>query len=284
MSHFMVMVLLPETIKPIMINNEIENLLAPYSENIEVDEYEHKCHCVGWKAHIDSTKIAEKKFGEIDKLRDDFRDILKEKGIPFDDFDTRDKLWKEFAKIDERSAYIEEIEKDHEMYNKPDKACTECNGTGIYMSTYNPQSKWDWYQVGGRWTGAFDKNYKPEEDERNKEICMLCEGTGYRQDKIAEEIRLTDPNFKCNGCKNGIAIKWPSQWANYDGDIKPVREITDPSAYAIVTPDGKWYERGEMGWFGISNNEKDKLSWEAEIIAILAEHQDCIAVCVDCHI
>jgi hypothetical protein len=28
--------------------------------------------------------------------------------------------------------------------------------TGIYrLSTYNPNSKWDWYSVGGRWTGYF---------------------------------------------------------------------------------------------------------------------------------
>lgn len=25
-----------------------------------------------------------------------------------------------------------------------------------YMSTYNPNSKWDWFQVGGRWAGHLD--------------------------------------------------------------------------------------------------------------------------------
>lgn len=31
------------------------------------------------------------------------------------------------------------------------------NGAGHwgYMTTYNPNSKWDWYSVGGRWTGFF---------------------------------------------------------------------------------------------------------------------------------
>jgi hypothetical protein len=31
-----------------------------------------------------------------------------------------------------------------------DPKCGECKGTGIYKSTYNPNSKWDWYSIGGR--------------------------------------------------------------------------------------------------------------------------------------
>lgn len=29
------------------------------------------------------------------------------------------------------------------------------DGRAYTMSTYNPRSKWDWYQIGGRWTGYF---------------------------------------------------------------------------------------------------------------------------------
>lgn len=29
------------------------------------------------------------------------------------------------------------------------------DGRLFYLSTYNPNSKWDWYQLGGRWTGYF---------------------------------------------------------------------------------------------------------------------------------
>jgi hypothetical protein len=37
----------------------------------------------------------------------------------------------------------------------PDQNCNECQGTGIETSTYNPNSKWDWYQLGGRWAEIF---------------------------------------------------------------------------------------------------------------------------------
>jgi hypothetical protein len=29
------------------------------------------------------------------------------------------------------------------------------NGKLYYFSTYNPESQWDWYEVGGRWRGYF---------------------------------------------------------------------------------------------------------------------------------
>lgn len=44
------------------------------------------------------------------------------------------------------------------MLNKKwgDDESYEVDEKGLYhWSTYNPQSKWDWYEVGGRWTGHF---------------------------------------------------------------------------------------------------------------------------------
>lgn len=37
-----------------------------------------------------------------------------------------------------------------------DEESYEADERGLYLwSTYNPDSKWDWYEVGGRWTGHF---------------------------------------------------------------------------------------------------------------------------------
>ena len=35
-----------------------------------------------------------------------------------------------------------------------EETCGECEGRGVISSTYNPNSKWDWYRVGGRWDGS----------------------------------------------------------------------------------------------------------------------------------
>jgi hypothetical protein len=31
--------------------------------------------------------------------------------------------------------------------------CADCHGAGVRTTTYNPNSKWDWWVVGGRWHG-----------------------------------------------------------------------------------------------------------------------------------
>ena len=36
--------------------------------------------------------------------------------------------------------------------------CPECQGTGEATTTYNPDSKWDWYTVGGRWSAYVKGN------------------------------------------------------------------------------------------------------------------------------
>lgn len=56
------------------------------------------------------------------------------------------------------------------------------------------------------------------------------------------------------------------------------------SAYAVLK-DGKWYERGEMGWFGIAHNEKDEGAWRNELSKLLDELSPSTWVTiVDCHI
>ena len=40
--------------------------------------------------------------------------------------------------------------------------CEECEGSGIYLSTYNEASKWDWYEIGGRWQGELSENNSPD--------------------------------------------------------------------------------------------------------------------------
>ena len=43
------------------------------------------------------------------------------------------------------------------------------------------QGMWDWYQVGGRFTGVYS-GYNPNTDPANSATCDLCRGTGKRHD------------------------------------------------------------------------------------------------------
>lgn len=122
--------------------------------------------------------------------------------------------------------------------------------------------EWDWYQVGGRWTGELS-GYKPEQDPANVEECEQCGGTGFRSDLLGLSQRAEDPTYTCNGCGTwnaetklwahgehgpGRRLKWATQWAGHTGDILPVA-LLDPSTidahipYSFQTPDGTWIRK-----------------------------------------
>jgi hypothetical protein len=294
MSHFKTLILLEN---PTDIESEVAEALAPFDENTEVPEYFRKCHCIGTVAFNEATEKAGAKFGTLNDLRKSFKNKK----------DKSDKVWKKHIKPYQE--YRDSLIAKHPMKDKPDSACgfyvgdyweqqakegkldkdklgqryedkLGCGGTGSYISTYNPDSKWDWWVIGGRWQGDLDPDYDYEKDERNWETCDLCNGTGDRKD-------LTPASWKkecggCNGCHGkGTKIKWTLA-PHEVGNIKLVSEILDYVPFAIVTPDGRWHEKGNMGWWGIVSDEQE--NWSAIAKRILQEHQSCVAVLCDLHI
>lgn len=55
-------------------------------------------------------------------------------------------------------------------------------------------------------------------------------------------------------------------------------------AFAVLK-DGKWYERGEMGWWGIVHDEKDGDEWDRQFAGLIANlPPETVITYVDCHI
>lgn len=206
-----------------------------------------------------------------------------------------------FASHRNHETLKKQLEEQDPAYGKADPGCEECSGSGKNISTYNPFSKWDWWQIGGRWSGYFDPDYNPEEDESNFETCFVCGGTGMRSDALGQQRRESDPDFTCNGCGSkpgppGVTVKWPTHWVQHgnittvahwielieegEGDLS--RESVIP--YAMVTPDGIWHAKGEMGWFGMSHDEIDQDDWDSRVKEIAKAVPNTLAVIVDCHI
>jgi hypothetical protein len=272
------MVLIPGDTSPDDVEATVDELLAPYDEGIDVPEYEKECHCIGRIARRESEAAASRKFGSWEKVRQRFHRRKDVKKLdPFSDESTE--LWKEFT--GPRTKFEDDFFKKHPDAKKAEKDCYDCHGSGVRTTAYNPKSKWDWYEIGGRWTGTFVECYDPEKDPANIEVCYLCNGTGKRRD-------LGKRAKKCNGCDGkGKATKWPTQWKKFKADVMPVKFLPESKEiipFAIVTPDGEWHEKGEMGWFGMARDEKPLKDWFGISMAILNEHQDCLAVVVDCHI
>lgn len=61
-------------------------------------------------------------------------------------------------------------------------------------------------------------------------------------------------------------------------------ELRALSAYAYVDADG-WHERGQMGWFGMASNEEDEIVWLRRLRKRLRDLSgDTLLTVVDCHI
>lgn len=119
------------------------------------------------------------------------------------------------------------IENDYDV----DSSVQRAMGKSAYD---DPRSFWDWYQIGGRWTGVLDgDSYDPASDPQNKD-------------------------------------KWPTDWARYAGDVQPIENVT-PEAYdrffRVVVEDGPIYGGEEyLPWKSFSEGcfvrrEMPPLEW-----------------------
>ena len=129
--------------------------------------------------------------------------------------------------------------------------CEECHGSGTYISTYNPESKWDWYVVGGRWTGVLG-DIDPRRNHANR-------GRGGRD--LGNEISV------------GAMLALDAE------------TFAKRCGFGVLTPDGEWHERGAMGWFGSVDGDAGDAEWIAQVRRLLEgmppAHR---IVAVDCHI
>lgn len=337
MSHFSVLVLVPENVKDI--EKYVKQVLAPYDENKKVAKYEQDCHCIGKKAQSDVQARASEKFGSWDQLRKQFDEkhgdaakkagelemVLYKKKMSKEEAKKANEAWEaankavqklwnaftsprmefektEFEKHPDRKNqdpgcgfydedFIKSLRKDHPENKKYAKLKpgdryedkSGCGGTGKVETTYNPKSKWDFYQLGGRWTGAMVPEYDPKTDPDNIETCSMCNGTGLRMDDLGIEHRKKNPEYTCNGCEGeGKSVKF--QLKKFRGDILPTIMVPqDFRCFAIVTPDGEWHEKGKMGWFAVVSDEDE--GWREKSNAIINDfRKTTVAVIVDCHI
>lgn len=297
MSHFYTLVLVdPDTVigkSRDAIQHRVAEMIAPYNEAIEVPQYDEKCGCVGGEARDAAWAAAEKKCGSLDAFRTSYHNMEESKRPE----------WKDY--IAPFSAAEKAVFDGHPMRFKPKPDCEDCHGGGLVKSTYNPRSKWDWWKLGGRWTGALD-GYEPWKDPLNLERCDLCGGTGVRRDEIArshgqivgvigvdycvgeEDHPRKGQRGWCNGCDGrGMRVKF--SYEEHDGDIQLASDITNEALekrmpYAVVTPDGEWWNQGKMGWWGISRDDMKDEDWGAAARDMVKVHARCLAVVVDCHI
>ena len=181
---------------------DIDDSLEKYNENVEVQEY-----CADKVSKADKKRFVKYYTGKRFYTKKSFEELYAEKGAEW----------------------------NSNQWRKDEK------GVWQVYSTYNPNSKWDWWCFGGRWTN-----------------CIKTKSGEFVNEAMFGEIDFTDDKSDCFSLKN--------------------------PPYCVVI-DGKWYEKGQMGWWGMTSNEKNDDDWEKEIENLLATlPEDSDVYNVDFHI
>lgn len=221
-------------------DQQIEDLLAPYDENLEVEPYIKF-------SRQEAIEFARKHYKDFDSKSDE-------------------ECWQFMVDED-----------------------TKTDSEGNIYSTYNPKSKWDWYQEGGRWSGLL-KGHGVESDE------ALVRDIDFGPDlvKYAHALRFWDvvvdhQPLKPNETEDDYFNFYKEEYyrERYGDRETYARYIAQFSTFAVVTPDGEWHEKGEMGWFGCSSDTaEDERDWEEHYKErfIDTADPDWILTIVDCHI
>lgn len=231
-----------------------------------------------------------------------------------------------------------------ELYTTFDAFITDWAGykrdpeIGRYGYWENQNRKWDWYQVGGRWSGLL--KLKPGAQGLTGERGLMGSHFAEGSDR-ADQARKRDIDFdgmradeeakareRWTHCRNIVGNDLWESWEHvrevrHKGDIKAAREFyrnqpaiaklreSDRDRYGWDTDDkltwsldnyiqhardkagvtfallheGKWYERGTMGWWACVSNEKPDGQWEREFSKLLdGLPDDAMLTVVDCHI
>lgn len=176
---------------------------------------------------------------------------------------------------------------------------------GNLLSTYNPKSKWDWYSIGGRFPGrlkaktghhgegsAFRNNPRIDgefDSARVGDIDFSLDMNEYNKAIRYWEVVVEKQPLKENENKdNFFNFYRDGYYEEYYKDKETYATIcASCNTYAVVTPDGKWHEKGQMLYFGLSSETADEsLDWDLHYKERFLDtaDPDWTLTIVDCHI
>lgn len=187
---------------------------------------------------------------------------------------------------------------DEDFYNLQKQDDYEYDENGNELTTYNPNSKWDWYSIGGRWSCELKIRITEENG--------LGEYAESDQDEFVygDVAKIKDIDFSLDAEKYDECYEWwknnvealDKEWDSfykkeyYTERYEDAEEYATRNAsfttFALVTPDGEWHECGEMGWFGCSSETPEEArTWDEQYMSFIENvDPEYYFVMVDCHI
>ena len=170
--------------------------------------------------------------------------------------------------------------------------------TGRYGYWVNPNAKWDWYQLGGRWANMLKMKKGRWADMLNagkdpipeyvdsallKEIDFEGMESEAREkysslyDKAMEELAKAD-----KGIPNSVFWRYSIEEGESKEDF--VNRSSAFSTFAVLK-NRKWYEKGEMLYWAMVKDEKNAEDWDRQFKALLGSLSPDTKISIyDCHI
>lgn len=246
---------------------EVAKLLAPFDESIQVEKYICRTKEQITKDGRERHEAALKEIQEFEKDKlievltspsyDWYRSVLTAQ-TPQDFYDTE--------------VNTDMVDEDGNEY-----------------STYNPESRWDWWGIGGRW----DCSLRDYNGEYHNTLKIADWDYNYiNLDNIARYSRFWE--IAVEGAEpteeeKSEFILWykPEYYLEkYGNKSNYIKSMITFSTYALLTPDGEWLEPGKMGWWGMSGADPaDHGKWERDFTSLIDTfNKDMYVTIVDCHI
>lgn len=260
---------------------EVDRLLNPYDENLEVEP---------WLYMTKAEVIKEAK--RLNEL------VIINQGKVLE----RDNLTKEQREFTEKyyneALRKEKLFRDEDFYDDYIKNRNyEADPNGNIYVTWNNDAKWDGWVEGGRWSNMI----RVKEETRSK----------YNNQEYVDSAKISDIDFDYfdKTAKERAARFWEiivEGDSLKDGEEEPfnlynvkylkdrylnkesyVKSVTEFKTYAILLPDGTWCEPGKIGWFGTSLASYDEeREFEKNYFNILdrEKYKEYYLTIVDCRI
>lgn len=187
---------------------------------------------------------------------------------------------------------------------------------------HNPNAKWDWWAVGGRWSGSMLAkqdledalyprehsddlkslgDYRPIDGAFKKDIAFMKmlelekESAAVRFFKLEKAFEQNDTSDlgPLTVIKEDGIYSWGDlayQAGETLDEFLHRKGLDEDSTggfypYAVVDLEGDWHSEGDMGWFGLSSNDKPETDWHTEVQQFIDSlDDDDYLICVDCHI
>ena len=164
--------------------------------------------------------------------------------------------------------------------------CKITDKAGNVYAKYNPKAKWDWYVIGGRFEDSLRVKGERRDSARVGEIDFSPDPEEYEK-----SLRFWDVVVDHKPAEAGeehFSIYNEKYYVDTYGDRETFGRVSSLfKTHAVITPDGEWHERGEVGCFGLSSETPEEgLEWDKQYVDrfIKNANPELILTIVDCHI